>query len=168
MRALMFFLLLGVFLLSYAQEPQTPYDSFFRKSSIKYGLNSKVLKAICYVETRLNPYAIGLSRKGKVIKSYFPKSRTEAKIILSRLKTLPEDFNFDVGLCQISRAEMRALKIPPEALLNPKNNIEVAAYILKRKILRKGYTWKAISSYNGRRDYYEKVIKVLREWKVLK
>lgn len=166
MRSLVVLLFSG-FLVSYAEEPVTPYDHYFKKSSLKYGINSKVLKAICYVETGLHPYAIGVSKDGRVIRSYYPKSLKEAKNILLELKALPGRVNFDVGLCQISRMEMEILNVSPEALLDPKSNIDFAAYVLKRKILKKGYTWEAVSSYNGGKNYHEKVFKVLRKWKVI-
>ncbi len=167
MRVLILILLFVLVIFSYGKEPGTPFDYYFEKSSSKYGLNSKLLKAICYAETGLHPYAIAVSRKGKVIKSYFPKSLNEAKAILSRLKTLPGSFNFDVGLCQISRAEMEVLGVPPERLLHPRLNIDFAAYILKKKIIRNGYTWKAVSSYNGSKNYHERIIGILKKWGVI-
>jgi len=150
----------------FAQEPVTKFDYYFKKSAYKYRINSKVLKAICYNESGFNPFAIAVSKKGKVVKSFLPKDKEEALRILQRLKK-EKNINYDVGLCQINRKEIEELRIKPEALLKPRVNIEVAAFILKRKILKRGYNWRAVSSYNGSETYYKKIIKTLKRWKLI-
>jgi len=84
----------------------------------------ELLRAICTVESNLNPAAVNQYDGGSP--SY--------------------------GLCQIKQAtaELVGYEGEPEDLLNPHTNALYAAKYLKRQILRYNHDWiKAISAYNN-------------------
>jgi len=114
-----------------------------------------LLLAVAYHESQLNPYAIHLSspipigyflrRLGVRYNWYrsryryhytaFPFSREKAvKILKFTLKR--KYINYDVGLMQINRQNLKYLGISPEEMFNIDENILVGAFILKVCLLK--------------------------------
>lgn len=121
----------------------------------KYGINSTLLRAIAWVESKNNPYAININGK-----SYFPKTRREAVELLDRITV----HNFDVGIMQISnRYWLRRFNIDPEYLFDKDYCVEFGAYILFLEIQKHGYKWEAVGYYHSskqpnQRKYIQKVL----------
>ena len=56
--------------------------------------------------------------------------------------------SFDVGLMQINAEWLRRLKLSPDFIIEPANNIQLGAWILSQEIARHGLGWKAVASYH--------------------
>ncbi len=81
----------------------------------------------------------------------------------------------DFGLMQINSVHLTALSaygITASTLKQACPNVYVAAWHLRRKMLRHGNTWEAVGAYHSEtptlRDHYsQSIIAILRQWKVL-
>ncbi|WP_179403694.1 lytic transglycosylase domain-containing protein [Burkholderia guangdongensis] len=126
-----------------AQDAQ-PADSCFEQAASYQGVNPRILRAIAWFESKGNPDAVHRNANGSV----------------------------DVGQAQINSAhfgELRRYGVPPGALRDACVNIYVAAWMLKRKMIRYGNTWQAIGAYHSetprlRDDYARKIHAVLVSW----
>mgnify|MGYP001770675430 CR=1 FL=1 len=131
----------------------------FYEASITYNVPQALLIAIAKVESGFRPWVININQNGKSVKVINPKSLTEALVYVRYLHD--NGYNYDVGIGQINVWNIKRLKLQPEQLLDPCNNIKVSAYILRENINKYGLTWDAIWRYNGRKDYAYKVYNAL-------
>ena len=83
------------------------------------------LAAIVSVESRGNPYAIGVNR-GRQVRQ--PTSTAEAVALAKRL--LARGANIDLGLGQINSSNLRWLGLSVEAAFDPCSNLAAAARVL--------------------------------------
>ena len=83
------------------------------------------LAAIVSVESRGNPYAIGVNRGPQVRQ---PTSAAEAVAVAKRL--LARGANIDLGLGQINSANLKWLGLSVEAAFDPCSNLAAAARVL--------------------------------------
>jgi soluble lytic murein transglycosylase-like protein len=131
----------------------------FYEASASYNVPYSLLIAIAKVESGFRPWVININQNGKSVKVINPKSLTEAMVYVRYLHD--NGYNYDVGIGQINVWNIKRLRLQPEQLLDPCNNIRVSAYILKENINKYGLTWEAIWRYNGRKDYAYKVYNAL-------
>ena len=83
------------------------------------------MAAIVSVESRGNPYAIGVN-KGRQVRQ--PTSATEAVVAAKRL--LARGANIDLGLGQINSSNLKWLGLSVEAAFDPCSNLAAAARVL--------------------------------------
>ncbi len=102
----------------------------FVKAGRKFGINYKTLRAIAEVESNNNSLTVNVNKGSRYQGGHRFNSITEANTFMDY--TLDrEDANYDVGVCQINTWWFDKLNLTNEMLLNPKKNIETAAYIYK-------------------------------------
>jgi len=119
------FLLSFILFISSAQAGQKRFDHCFDTAAERFGVNSTILRAIAYTESRMNPAAIG------------PTNRNGT---------------YDIGLMQINSIhlpELESFGIKKSDLLNPCVSIHVGAWVLSKKVQRYGNTWNAVGAYNA-------------------
>lgn len=131
----------------------------FIEAANKYGVRPRLLYAIAKVESDFNPYAINVNAHGRSIKVYYPENKDQAKVVLNYL--LSHGYNFDLGIAQINIVNIRSMGLDPYKLLDPCQNLDVSAILLKSLINRYGFNWQAIWRYNGRPSYAYKVYHAL-------
>lgn len=103
-----------------------PFDHCFDSAAGRFMVDSSLLRAIAYTESRMNPKAIG------------PANRNGT---------------YDIGLMQINSMHLNRLAkigIEKNDLLDACVSIHVGALILAENISRYGYTWNAVGAYNAR------------------
>lgn len=116
----------------------------YEEAAAYQGVNPHILRAIVWFESKGNPDAIHRNADGSV----------------------------DIGQAQINSIhfnELRRNGVSPGALKNGCVNVYVAAWMLKRKMLRYGNNWRAIGAYHSEtphlRDRYARNIHaVLVSW----
>lgn len=107
------------------------------------------MAAIVSVESRGNPYAIGVNR-GRQVRQ--PTSTAEAVAVAKRL--LARGANIDLGLGQINSSNLKWLGLSVEAAFDPCSNLAAAARVLTgnyRRAAALGIQWPlgaALSAYN--------------------
>lgn len=111
-----------------------------------YGVSPFLLEAIVHVESKGNPFAVGVNGRGGG-KSQGPLSYTKAVELVTRL--WKDGANFDVGLGQINSTNLEQYGVHPTHLLDPCVNLQWAAFVLRQKIDLFGNTWIAVGRYNG-------------------
>lgn len=131
----------------------------FTEAANKYGISPALLYAIAKVESDFNPYAINVNAHGRSIKVYYPQNEEQAKVVLNYL--LSHGYNFDLGIAQINVVNIKSMGLDPYSLLDPCQNLDVSAILLKSLIRRYGLDWRAIWHYNGRPSYAYKVYHAL-------
>ena len=103
---------------------------------------------IVKTESNFNPYAIAEitkgSRSGRVI-SHIPRSKEEAKAIISRLER--EGKNYSVGLGQINRVNFNRFGVNAYDLLEYCNNLRVSQKILQECYFKYKDVNKMLSCY---------------------
>ena len=90
----------------------------------RHGVNPHILRAILQVESGMRPHVVNRNRNGSI----------------------------DVGMAQINSIHFRELAqwgITPERLLDPCVATHVAAWHLKRVMLRHGNTWFGVAAYHS-------------------
>lgn len=90
----------------------------------RHGVNPQILRAILQVESGMRPHVVNRNRNGSI----------------------------DVGMAQINSIHFRELAqwgITPERLLDPCVATHVAAWHLKRVMLRHGNTWFGVAAYHS-------------------
>lgn len=123
-----------------------PDDACFEHAAGYQGVNPQILRAIAWYESKGNPGAVHRNADGSI----------------------------DVGQTQINSVhfgELRRYGVPPGALRDACVNIYVAAWMLKRKMVRYGNTWQAIGAYHSetphlRDEYARNIHAVLVSWGV--
>ncbi len=89
-----------------------------------HGVNAHILRAILQVESGMRPHVVNRNSNGSI----------------------------DVGMAQINSLHFRELArwgITPERLLDPCVATHVAAWHLKRVLLRHGNTWFGVAAYHS-------------------
>ncbi len=116
----------------------------FARAGAYQGVNPLVLRAIAWYESKGDANAVHRNANGSI----------------------------DVGQAQINSvhfAQLRRYGVPPGALTDACINTYVAAWVLKRKMVRYGNTWQAIGAYHSEtpalRDQYARSIRdILVSW----
>jgi soluble lytic murein transglycosylase-like protein len=110
-------------------------------------VNPLILRAIAWQESHNDPDAMHVNANGSV----------------------------DYGLMQINTIHLPALErfgIGKDALMSPCKNVYIAAWQLRRQVLKYGNTWAAIGAYHSatpalRDRYARQIADILRRWRVL-
>ncbi len=121
-----------------------PDGECFERAAGYQGVNPQILRAIAWYESKGNPSAVHRNADGSI----------------------------DVGQTQINSVhfgELRRNGVPPGALKDACVNLYVAAWMLKRKMVRYGNTWQAIGAYHSetpryRDEYARNIHAVLVSW----
>lgn len=98
------------------------------------------LRSIAKVESGGHIYAINIAGRG-----YFPKTYSAAASLIRNNASK----SFDVGIMQVNKLWFDRLNYAYTDGLNPCFDIYLGAYVLKRKIIRYGNTWKGIAAYHS-------------------
>ena len=134
-------------LVSFAGTPSAWADCF--DAAARYHqVNPWVLRAIAWSESHNQPWALHRNENGSI----------------------------DYGLMQINSAHLDELKsygVSSATLMQGCPNVYVAAWHLKRQMLKYGNSWEAVGAYHSetpalRNRYAAQIIATLREWKVLR
>ena len=99
-------------------------DQCLLPAAQRHGVNPHILRAILQVESGMRPHVVSRNRNGSI----------------------------DVGMAQINSIHFRELAqwgITPERLLDPCVATHVAAWHLKRSLLRHGNTWFGVAAYHS-------------------
>ncbi|MBP6276496.1 MAG: lytic transglycosylase domain-containing protein [Limnohabitans sp.] len=117
--------------LTWAQTPSrtskpfaSPAERCILPAAHKHGLNPQILRAILQVESSMRPDVVQRNANGSV----------------------------DVGMAQINSIHFRELSqwgITPQKLLDPCVATHVAAWHLKRGLVRHGNTWFGVAAYHS-------------------
>ena len=110
-------------------------DSCFNEASRRYEISPGLLKAIAMTESSLRTDAINRNKNG----------------------------SYDYGIMQINSCWRDELGYRWDYITDPCYNIMVGAWILKRCMVRYGYTWDAISCYHTGRKLSKLKGKKLRK-----
>jgi len=110
-------------------------------------VNPLILRAIAWQESHNHPDAVHVNANGSV----------------------------DYGLMQINTIHLPALErygIGKDALMSPCKNVYIAAWQLRRQVLKYGNTWAAVGAYHSatpalRDQYARQIADILRRWRVL-
>lgn len=132
---------------------------FFEK---KYNIPKGLLSAICYVESRNNPWVF--NSRGV---SYRFSSKNEALKSLERIHKNGFQNNH-IGCMQINWPSHKRNFKNIDQLLIPYNNIEYAAKLLVKGYKKNGSWEKAVQYYNSSPKIYKSISyqeKVFRIWK---
>jgi soluble lytic murein transglycosylase-like protein len=100
------------------------YWNHFKEAGQRYGIDPVLLLAIANTESNVNPYCINKANRNKTI---------------------------DVGVMQINSCHFKELRRyigDLNLLYDPRLNINVGAWVLKKCINRFGLNWKAVDCYN--------------------
>lgn len=104
--------------------PGLAADPCLMPAAQRHGVNPHILRAILQVESGMRPHVVSRNRNGSI----------------------------DVGMAQINSIHFRELAqwgITPERLLDPCVATHVAAWHLKRVMLRHGNTWFGVAAYHS-------------------
>lgn len=96
----------------------------FKEAGVFYGISPLLLQSIAEHESRMNPRIVLKNANGSI----------------------------DVGLMGINSVNFPELKrkgIHPERLTDPCTNVIAGAYLLTKKIMKHGYSWKAVGAYHS-------------------
>ncbi len=108
-----------------AQTPQLPAtERCLASAAQRHGVNPKVLRAILQVESGMRAHVVNHNRNGTM----------------------------DVGMAQINSIhfpELAQWGITPDRLMDPCVATHVAAWHLKRNLLRHGNTWFGVAAYHS-------------------
>ncbi len=171
-----------------------PLREVVRAAARRVGVKpAGVMEVLATVESQLNPYALHLSAtfpldgalraagipfkgyryRGRYHYAVIPLNYTQAAGVLEWAK--PRAIWYDVGLLQIFRGNVERYKLDPIALLNPRNNAIVGAFIFKQCADRyPGNFWGAVECYHGGRytghltaysgAVRTQIVKLLKAW----
>ncbi|GJL61888.1 MAG: hypothetical protein NPIRA04_05420 [Nitrospirales bacterium] len=116
-----------------------------KQAATQYGLPPVLVAAVVEVESAGNPLAIGVNTKA--VKAPKPKTKDEA--ITHAVELWQRGVNFDVGLGQINRQNIKEHRIDLAALFDPCVNVQWVSYILYDRFQKYGLKWIAVERYNG-------------------
>lgn len=91
------------------------------------GVSAETLTAVAYVESRFNPFAIGINRGPGPRRA--PRTAPEAIRVAREL--LARGANLDLGLAQINSANLEWLGLPVETAFDPCRNLAAAGQVLR-------------------------------------
>jgi soluble lytic murein transglycosylase-like protein len=100
-------------------------DECVRSASARYGLPEELLRAIADVESKQNPYKVGVNPNRSV----------------------------DIGMMQINSGWLPTLNrygVKLRDLFDACTNVFWGAWILSQKVERYGLSWKAVGAYNAK------------------
>ncbi|WP_233836518.1 lytic transglycosylase domain-containing protein [Paraburkholderia sp. ZP32-5] len=123
------------------------YANCFDDAAAYQHVNPLILRAIAWQESRNHPDAVHVNANGSV----------------------------DYGLMQINTIHLPALErygIGKDALMSPCKNVYIAAWQLRRQVIKYGNTWAAVGAYHSatpalRDQYARQIAEILRQWRVL-
>ena len=121
--------------------PDAGLRGLFVEQAIQADINPLLIMAISKHESNYHPWALNIAGK-----SYKPGSKREALDLIR--KAMDAGRSFDIGLMQINNWWLRRLKLTPEQVIEPQNNILVGAMILRQEVQKYGLTWRAIAAYH--------------------
>jgi len=116
-------------------------DNLFEEAGAYHEIDPRLLWSVAKIESDHNPLAVNKNSNGTI----------------------------DIGIMQINSvhlAELAQFGVTKESLFDPKVNIYIGAWILKKCVNKHGYTKNAITCYNGRIEnnpYADKVIQAYYE-----
>ncbi len=136
----------------------------FKQVAEEFALQPEILRAIADHESGYNPWALNVEGK-----SYYPKSKVEALVIIEKYKKK----SFDVGLMQVNSYWLNKFDLSPSKALDPEENVRLGAWILRYCLDNYGYSWRAVGAYHtgspkkfpARSKAY--AVKVLKKYKAL-
>ncbi|GJL52987.1 MAG: hypothetical protein NPIRA02_01190 [Nitrospirales bacterium] len=116
-----------------------------KQAAKQYGLPAVLVAAVIDVESGGNPLAIGVNTK--TITAPTPKTKEEA--VIHAVELWQRGVNFDVGLGQINRQNIKEHRIDLEGLFDPCVNVQWVSYFLYDRFQKYGLKWTAVERYNG-------------------
>ncbi len=116
-----------------------------KQAATHYGLPPVLVAAVVDVESAGNPLAIGVNTKA--VKA--PKPKTKEEAITHAVELWQRGVNFDVGLGQINRVNIKKHRIDIAALFDPCVNVHWVSYFLYDRFQKYGAKWTAVERYNG-------------------
>ncbi|MCL2029795.1 MAG: lytic transglycosylase domain-containing protein [Deltaproteobacteria bacterium] len=123
-----------------------PFEALFPMVTAEFGLPEGLLTAIAKVESGFNPWALNIGGR-----AYQCLSKEEA---LARAKAArAAGRSFDLGLMQINSWWLDKFSLSLEAILEPRTNIRLGAWILKEELERHGDLRRAVGAYHSPRPH---------------
>ena len=136
-----------------------------KKAATQYGVPPVLVAAVVEVESAGNPLAIGVNTKALTA----PKPKTKEEAITHAVDLWQRGVNFDVGLGQINRVNIKKHRIDIAALFDPCVNVHWVSYFLHDRFQKYGQKWTAVERYNGvNREYPWKVYDALQRMRAMK
>lgn len=133
-------------LLLYCDAFSDNYTNHFNEAGKQYGINPAILNAVAKTESNKNPNAVNCANRNG---------------------------SCDYGLMQINSIHLPLLQkygVYKEDLFEPRTNIFIGAWVLKKCIMRHGTNYKALNCYNGKikgNNYYARVLSNFKKTPVL-
>ncbi len=124
-----------------AAEPQV---NVYKRACSVFRIPPALIMAIARTESDCNPLCITISGR-----EYRPRSREEA--IMLAQEGMRQNKSVDVGLMQINSYWIKKLGLSCRTVLEPHNNVLLAAWILDQEMRRYGRTWKAVGAYHSKK-----------------
>lgn len=136
-----------------------------KKAATQYGLPPVLVAAVVEVESGGNALAIGVNTKTLTA----PRPETKEEAIKHAVDFWQRGVNFDVGLGQINRVNIKEHRIDLAALFDPCVNVHWVSYILYDRFQKYGLKWTAVERYNGvNPEYSWKVFDALQRMRGMK
>ena len=137
----------------------TDGQGLFLKACTAFRIPPALVAAIARTESDCNPLCITINGK-----EYRPKTRGEA-IRLAK-EAMRQKKSVDIGLMQINSWWLRELSLSCETVLEPKNNLLLALWILRQEMRRYGRTWKAVGAYHSKKPARQRayIKRVQKNW----
>ena len=129
------------------------------KACASFKIPPALVVAIAKTESDCNPLCITISGR-----EYRPANREEA-LRLAR-QAMRQKKSVDIGLMQINSWWLKELNLSCETVLEPKNNLLLALWILRQEMRRYGRTWKAVGAYHSKKPERQRayIKRVQRNW----
>lgn len=121
--------------------PDAELRQIFLERASQAEVNPLLAMAISKIESNYHPWALNIAGK-----SYKPQNRSEALVLIQIAQKAGR--SYDIGLMQINNWWLRRLRLSPEQVLEPRNNILVGSMILRHEIKKYGLSLKAIGAYH--------------------
>lgn len=141
--------------LATANAPTPSWDGCLQRYAEDLQIHPDLFRAIIYTESRNHPYAFGWTDRNGIRHSAFPDTLQAATHQLEQLKR--SSYRFDTGLGQLNSLNVerlgKRLEVKHTDLLHPCTNLYMSSVILRETLDRHGFTWKAVSAYNGSDQY---------------
>ena len=116
------------------------------KMARKLGVDPLVLLAIYKVESRWHPYAIGVRKGRRPVRSVFPKTRERAiKLVKWYIR---RGYQVDLGIAQINYTNIKRWGLKASSAFDICKSVRMSAVVLANCMNRYGRTWKAVDCYN--------------------
>lgn len=137
----------------------TDGQGLFLKACTAFRIPPALVAAIARTESDCNPLCITINGR-----EYRPKTRGEA-IRLAK-EAMRQKKSVDIGLMQINSWWLKELNLSCETVLEPKNNLLLALWILRQEMRRYGRTWKAVGAYHSKKPARQRayIKRVQKNW----